>query len=103
LLEIVKKKKNLTFQRRKKTNFLKNSQDPRVKFPAIIGRVDKQNLTLGMKDTYIGDEVTTRREKLNVTTPIQRGIITNFEDMEEIYHHLYHVEVKKTFSHFFSS
>ena len=38
----------------------------------------------GTDGIYYGDEAYTKRSKLDVMCPIQRGIVTNWDDMEKV-------------------
>ncbi|XP_036618543.1 actin, clone 302-like isoform X2 [Trichosurus vulpecula] len=67
-------------------------QSPRFVFPCMVGRYKRQNVMRGMdaRDTFIGNEVTEKRGKLTVKYPVERGIITNWDDMEKIWHHAFY-------------
>ena len=60
---------------------------PRVLVPPVVGTpkdnkpIDRQR---GEKDHYIGDEAQIRREMLTIKHPIEKGIITNWEQMEKV-------------------
>lgn len=49
---------------------------------------------VGLKDTYIGDEAQSRRGTLALTYPIQHGVVTNWDDMEKIWHHTFYNELR---------
>lgn len=77
------------------------SDAPSAVFPSIVGRPSHQGATLGMhqKDVYIGDEVHLQtglciRYSMNKITC--HGIVTNWDDMEKIWHHAFHRELRVT-------
>jgi actin-related protein len=45
------------------------------------------------RDFYAGDEAYAKRGVLNLTYPIERGIVTNWDDMEKIWHHTFYNEL----------
>lgn len=62
---------------------------PRVVFPAVVGRPKNQSAMQGVtqKSEYIGDEAMQKRGILNLTYPIANGIVTDWADMEKVWHH----------------
>ncbi|KAJ2774705.1 actin [Coemansia nantahalensis] len=60
---------------------------PRAAFPTVIGRPRSPGTS--EKDSYVGDEALSKRSILNLSYPIQRGIVTDWNDMEKIWHHTY--------------
>ncbi|KAI8602786.1 actin family [Dissophora ornata] len=65
---------------------------PRSIFPDVVGRPTHQGMD--STDAYVGDQAQVKRDLLSLAYPIQRGIVTNWDDMDKIYHHTFYNELR---------
>jgi actin len=69
---------------------------PRSVFPSIIGRPKTEQAMLGgvKKDYFVGDDAQAKRGVLTIRYPIEHGVVTNWDDMEKIWHHTFYNEMR---------
>lgn len=65
-------------------------------FPTIVGRPMYESTTesMGDKDTFIGSEAKRHHGALSLKYPMEHGIVTNWDDMEKIWHHTFYNELR---------
>ena len=70
---------------------------PRAITPSIVGR-PKYSLAEGFKgnSSYVGDVAQSYRSALKLNYPMERGIVTNWDDMEQVWHQVFYNELRAT-------
>lgn len=73
---------------------------PRVAFPCVVGDRRIKQFTVmmcmgGFKTRFIGDEALIKRGTLDLSYPIERGVVTNWDNMEAIWHHTFYNELRR--------
>ncbi|KAG8542592.1 hypothetical protein GDO81_026450 [Engystomops pustulosus] len=73
---------------------------PKTVFTSVVGRsqVTPPMVGVGQKECYIGEEAQARRGVLSLTYPVERGMITSWDDIEKIWTHVYDRELHLTAS-----
>ena len=71
---------------------------PQTSFPTIVGRPKHEvhDTGMGKLSCYIGADAQNRRNVLALQYPIERGIVTNWDDMEKVWGYLLETELKVT-------
>uniref|UniRef100_A0A914H8C2 Actin n=1 Tax=Globodera rostochiensis TaxID=31243 RepID=A0A914H8C2_GLORO len=68
---------------------------PRAMFPSIVASHRNQGVMAGMGDlNFVGDAAQSKRCVLPLKYPIEHGIVTNWDDMEMIWHHTFENELR---------
>ncbi|XP_043968128.1 actin-5-like [Gambusia affinis] len=67
---------------------------PCAVFPSVVGtpgtRSEGVAVAGGQKDRFIGAAALSHRGQLTLRNPIDRGVVVNWDDMEEIWHHVFY-------------
>lgn len=67
---------------------LAGEAEPRSEFPSYLGRCQPM-VNMDIKAVYVGHEARQKRGVLRLRRPIVRGVVTNWEDVEAIWRHVF--------------
>jgi actin beta/gamma 1 len=67
------------------------NDSPRSVFPSIVGHLKTTDMAQGV---CVGREAIAMSDTLTLNYPIDRGLITNWADMEKIWHHAFYTELR---------
>ncbi|XP_046580578.1 actin-1-like [Haliotis rubra] len=68
---------------------------PRCVIPSLIGKPKYDTCMVGgFPKEYVGDEAQMKRGVLSMKYPIHNGIVTNWDAMEDIWHHVYYNDLR---------
>jgi actin len=65
---------------------------PRAVISSVVGKSRMKNpdyLVEGQKSLYVGDLAIAKRGLMNLSYPIERGVVTNWDDMEKVWQHTF--------------
>lgn len=48
---------------------------------------------MDQKDSYVGEDAVSKRGVLKLNNPIEKGLVTNWDDMEKVWHHTFYNEL----------
>ncbi|XP_049497535.1 actin-like [Panthera uncia] len=67
-------------------------ETPLAVFPTLLGKLRHDNPLVGMgeEDWFLGDEAQHKRGELSLQYPISRATVTNWANMEKIWHHSFY-------------
>lgn len=69
---------------------------PRSVFPCILGTPKHDQIMVGVEEEeqFIGDSALIRKGVMKIKYPIEHGIVTNWNEMEKIWHHCFYNELR---------
>ncbi|KAG5177113.1 hypothetical protein JKP88DRAFT_258820 [Tribonema minus] len=73
---------------------LAHEATPRAVFRSVVGRSKNTTGGTAQTSTYVGDAAISAADKLNISNPIQRGVVTNGDDMETLWQHIFADELR---------
>jgi actin len=65
-------------------------------FPSVVGHsIPNRSVAYGWhRDTWVGDQACAKVGTIIMRSPFERGIVTNWDDMEHIWHHTFFNELR---------
>ncbi|XP_032876725.1 uncharacterized protein LOC116973120 isoform X2 [Amblyraja radiata] len=68
---------------------------PTTIFPTLVGRPKYENVYIGrnQQDIYIGHSAQHMRGVLSLHYPLEHGIVTNWDEIEQIWHHTFYQQL----------
>ncbi|KAF8294293.1 putative actin-like protein [Trypanosoma cruzi] len=75
-----------------------DEQGPRLDIPALVGHPRNRGVAMaaGMNEYEIGEEALVKRGMLTVGSPIENGLVVNWEHMEKLWSHVMFSEMRVT-------
>ena len=69
---------------------------PRSVFSTVVGRPKVPGIMVGLdqREVYVGEEAQQKRGVLKIENPIEHGMVTNWDDMEKVWHHTLYSELR---------
>ena len=69
---------------------------PRAVLPSIVGRPKVRSIMVGesVVDRYVCEKAQDRRDSLTLVYPIERGVVTDWDLMESIWHHTFYNQLR---------
>ena len=69
--------------------------EPRAVFRTLVARPRLLGYPgLMQKDAYVGEEAWSKRATMQLNSPVARGIVSRFDDMEKVYNHAFYNELR---------
>lgn len=65
-------------------------------FHSVVGRPRYAGIMIGMgyKESFVGDEAQSKRGILDMHYPIEHGIVSNWDQLENLLHHTFYNELR---------
>lgn len=62
---------------------------PKCEFHTVVGRLKQQAGVRSAEETYIGENARAKQSILDISSPIEHGVVTNWDDMEALWHYIF--------------